>query len=193
MGKFEDAAETRTSRFPEPIGGLALRYDLVPSTLFAVGFFLTWLLHVRELIFFKERRTGMKLSTFLISIERMLTSCMRMSQALDVGARESWGFIEYQQITFGAGFIALIQEHIFIMLCALTLATRDGEPYESWIQRAEKDPRVMEMRKDERRWFRRWAGYMAWAVGIMQALEATVGSVRSPENFGKITWLLYFR
>ncbi|PVF96728.1 hypothetical protein CPB86DRAFT_786656 [Serendipita vermifera] len=169
-----------------------MSYDLVPSTIFGVSFFLIFLLNIREL-FYKERRTGLKLSTILASLERMLTLSMRMSQALKVDARESWGFIEYQQIAFGVGFMTLIHEQVFIMLCAVTLATRDGEPYSSWIQRAEKDPRVMEKRKEERAWFRRWTGYMAWSVGITQGLQAMDGSLRWPENYGKITWLLYLR
>jgi len=108
--------------------------------------------------------------------------------------RETQGLTEYIQLSFSAGFVTLIQEQMYFILCAAVAATRDGLTYDEWIKAAEKNPRIKETRKEERMGFRKWGYKMDWLVNIVQMVQMSWAIQAEFTGINRdAPWLLYGR
>lgn len=158
---------------PEPIGGLPDGVlDFCINLSFCIGFAIAFGISVFHQ-FNPRRRTCLTISTRTITVERMVVTSMRMAASFRTNARAG-GLTEYMQIALSAGYITLSEEQLYLLVCALTQATRDGVAYDDWKQLAEKDPRIKEKRRQEREKYRKWASNFDWFARIIQWIQVVI-------------------
>lgn len=76
----------------------------------------------------------------------------------------------------------------------MTLATRNGVPYEEWAKLVEKDPAIKEERQAERRKYRKWTVYIDIAINILLAVQVSTGSWRwTAGNYELGKWIMLVR
>jgi hypothetical protein len=166
----QDYDPTDTRPFARPYGGIPAEYDFVPTLLFAIGFAVSIGLNIST-SFRKGRVTIAKTASLSVACERMVATSFRMAQALRVDARESWGMTEYLQVTLSGGFVTLMQEQFYLLLCAATYATRDGLTWEEWIEVVKKNPGMKVSRQAERDHFRKWVTRMELFAAFTQSFQ----------------------
>lgn len=159
--------------FSEPIGGVPVNYDLVPSLLFGIGFAIGFGINIFQKL--SRHRPGAVISASLyIALERTVVAALRMAGALRPGMRENWALIEWEQIALSCGFITLCHEQIFLIVCALVYATRDGVTYQDWEVAVQKSPDLKERRKEERARYRKWGVRIEWVMSAVQWFQIVV-------------------
>jgi hypothetical protein len=169
-----------TRPFARPFGGISVEYDFVPTLLFGIGFAISVGINIYT-SFCKGHRTISKTASLSVACERIVATSFRMAQALRLDARESWGLIEYLQATLSGGFVTLMQEQYFLLLCAATSATRDGLTYEQWIEAIKKNPGLQESRQAERDHCRKWVSRMEWFAAFTQTFQIVSRMIDFPE------------
>jgi hypothetical protein len=170
-----------TRPFARPFGGIPVEYDFVPALLFCIGFAVSVGINIYTSLR-KSHRTISKSASLSVGCERVVATSFRMAQALRVDARESWGMTEYLQVTLRGGFITLMQEQFYLLLCAATSATRDGLTYEEWIEAIKKNPGLQKSRQAERDHYRKWVSRMEWFAAFAQTFQIVSHMIGSPES-----------
>lgn len=191
MSDTENSTDNRP--FARPFGGVPVQYDFAITLLFGIGFAVAFGIDIYT-ICRKKTRTLSKALTANVSFERMFSFTLRMAQALLFDFRESHGINEYLQASFSVGFITLMQEQLYLILCAATSASRDGLSYQEWQRAVEKNPGIKDARKDEREKIRNSSRLLDLCIVVIQGLQVTISvlAVITKSNRGA-TWMLYFR
>ncbi|KAM6502158.1 hypothetical protein JOM56_002135 [Amanita muscaria] len=115
--------------FPAPIGGTALPIDYSPSVLFAVLYAALLPLIIFRLID-KRSRSILLISTSIFSVERIIIYSLRAAQARSDTLRLSSNLINYLQISFAMGFIAIANDVIKFLHCPAVNTTFSCDMYE---------------------------------------------------------------
>lgn len=181
------------SPFPEPFGGVPVLYDVVPTSIFLLGFTILTGINI-SYMFTKTRHTNVKFASILVPIERLIILSFRIVASVYTGARESWAFLEYPQVGLGTGIVILFQEQVYLLVCAVTSATREDVNFEDWIRMTEKDPKTAAHRREERVAIRKWGGNMELVVGMFQFLQIWSGFQTTSVHYRlPIVWVNAFR
>lgn len=163
----------QTYPFSEPVGGVPVNYDLVPSLLFGIGFAISLGISVFHK-FNRHRRSAVTSASLYIALERIVLAAMRMAGVLRSGLREDWALIEWEQIALSCGFITLCHEQICLIICALVYATRDGMTYQDWELAVQKSHYLKEKRNEERARYRKWGVRIEWVMSAVQWIQIVV-------------------
>ncbi|KAH6902476.1 hypothetical protein BKA70DRAFT_672663 [Coprinopsis sp. MPI-PUGE-AT-0042] len=148
--------------FPSPIGGIPLPSELGACILFIVLYACLLPLMVRNVLD-RRSRTIVSLVVMLYSIERIGTYTLRALQTRNEGLRLSESLINYQQSSFGIGYIGLSLDLLNAFRCLLVNPTYGPERYAESPAAATKEcymqpPREGDVdRPRERFWVRRFA------------------------------------
>ncbi|KAG8791978.1 hypothetical protein FRC17_008667, partial [Serendipita sp. 399] len=171
-----------THPFAEPVGGVAVFSDLVPTLLFLLGFVALTILNAID-CYKKQRWTMMRFGLVFVPMERMVALSFRTAACFSRDVRESWGMMEYIQTTYSTSFHLISNEHLQIALCALALATREGMQYDEWLLEAKKRPQLIESRAGERSLYRKWTGSTECVLVVAQSLQTAVAVLSAIPSF----------
>ncbi|KAH6902479.1 hypothetical protein BKA70DRAFT_672709 [Coprinopsis sp. MPI-PUGE-AT-0042] len=150
--------------FPSPIGGIPLPSELGPCILFIVLYACLLPLMVRGVLDRRSRTTA-TIGIMVFSTERIVVYTLRALQTRNEGLRLSGGLINYQQATFGIGYlrVGLSTDLLGALRCLLINPTYGPERYAESPAAATKDcymepPREGDVdRPRERSWARRFS------------------------------------
>jgi hypothetical protein len=96
-------AKASNSTFGEPIGGVSVKSDFIPSLLLCLGFAFIFGWGMFTIFFSPQRRTLLKVASIFVCLERMLLLSIRMAASFRQNVRESWAWSEYQQVALSMG------------------------------------------------------------------------------------------
>ncbi|KAH6883727.1 hypothetical protein BKA70DRAFT_1206275 [Coprinopsis sp. MPI-PUGE-AT-0042] len=148
--------------FPSPIGGTPLPSELGACILFIVLYVCLIPLMVRGVLD-RRSRTTVTIGIVLFSIERIVVYILRALQTRNEAMRLSGGLINYQQTSFGMGYVGLSSDLLNAVRCLLVNPTYGLERYAESPAAATKEcylepPREGDVdRPRERFWVRRFA------------------------------------
>ncbi|KAH6902478.1 hypothetical protein BKA70DRAFT_1229115 [Coprinopsis sp. MPI-PUGE-AT-0042] len=146
--------------FPSPIGGIPLPSELGACILFIVLYSFLLPFMVRDVLD-RRSRTFVSLGIMAFSIERIVVYILRALQTRNEDMRLSNGLINYQQTSFGIGYVGLSTDLLGAFRCLLVNPTYGPERYAESPAAATKDcymvpPREGDVdRPRERFWARR--------------------------------------
>ncbi|KAF9522657.1 hypothetical protein CPB83DRAFT_92881 [Crepidotus variabilis] len=108
--------------FPVPVGGIPRPVDFAPSILFAVLYGLLIPLEAYRL-FHRRSRTILFIGTLLFGVERIAVFSLRAAHANGERSILSNGLIDYMQVSFALGSIAIATDLVNIVRCLLVNPT----------------------------------------------------------------------
>ncbi|KAH6897634.1 hypothetical protein BKA70DRAFT_1316116 [Coprinopsis sp. MPI-PUGE-AT-0042] len=124
--------------FPSPIGGVPLPSEFGACVLFVVLYALLLPLMVHDVVG-RRSRTAVSVGIMVFAIERIVVYTLRMLQTRNEAKSLSEGHVNYQQTSFGMGYVGLSLDLLGAVRCLLLNPTYGPERFPESPAAATKD------------------------------------------------------